>query len=97
MLRDAGIEPTITEYLSSPPARAELAEMIRGAGIGVRDAMRSKEALYTQLGLSDPALDDAQLLDAMISHPVLINRPFVQTPLGTRLCRPKELLHEILT
>ncbi|GMU68084.1 MAG: arsenate reductase (glutaredoxin) [Steroidobacteraceae bacterium] len=96
MLEHAGIQPTIVEYLRTPPSRAELAELIRAAGIGVRGAMRQKDALYRELGLADPALGDAKLLDAMAEHPALINRPFVRTPLGTRLCRPKELLYEIL-
>jgi len=96
MLEHAGIQPKIVEYLRTPPSRAQLAGMIRAAGTGVRAAMRQRDALYSELGLDNPALSDAQLLDALVEHPALIQRPFVQTPLGTRLCRPKELLYEIL-
>lgn len=95
-LQAAGIEPLVVEYLNAPPSRAALAELIRDAGLQVREAIRQKEALYTQLGLGDPALDDDHLLDAMVENPVLIGRPFVRTPLGTRLCRPAERLHEVL-
>ena len=95
-LREAGIEPTIVEYLNKPPSRDKLQALIRDAGLTVREALRQKGALYDELGLGDPALTDAQLLDAMLTHPVLINRPFVVTPLGTRLCRPLERLDEIL-
>ena len=96
LLRDAGIEPTIVEYLREPPSRAQLRALIRDAGLSVREALRSKGTLYDELGLANPAHTDDQLLDAMLAHPVLINRPFVVTPLGTRLCRPLERLHEIL-
>lgn len=96
MIEQAGTTPRIIEYLKTPPTPAQLAAAIRAAGIGVRAAMRQKEKLYAGLGLADPALTDQQLIDAMVAHPVLIERPFVQTPLGTRLCRPRERLHEIL-
>ena len=94
LLRDAGHEPEVIDYLENPPEREQLRDMIAQAGLSVRDAVRSKEAVYGELGL-DGADDDA-LLDAMLAHPVLINRPFVVTPKGVRLCRPAELLNEIL-
>lgn len=94
LLRDNGIEPTVVEYLKTPPTRAELAQMIRDAGISVRDAVRKNEDVYRELGL-DNASDD-ELLDAMIANPILIQRPFVVTPKGTRLGRPVETVREIL-
>lgn len=96
LLRHAGIEPEVVEYLKQIPTRDGLAAMIAAAGISVRDAIRSKEAVYAELGLDDPSLDDDALLDAMVAHPILINRPFVRTDLGTRLCRPAEVALEIL-
>ncbi|MGJ7916290.1 arsenate reductase (glutaredoxin) [Massilia sp. LXY-6] len=96
LIRDAGHEPEVIDYLANPPARAQLREMIASAGLSVRDAVRSKEAVYGELGLDAPDLSDEALLDAMVAHPVLINRPFVITPKGVRLCRPAELLKEIL-
>lgn len=96
LIRNAGIEPLVIDYLASPPDRATLAAMIGTAGLTVREAMRSKEAIFTELGLVDPALGDQALLDAMLAHPILINRPFVVTPQGVRLCRPSELVLEIL-
>ena len=96
LIRHAGIEPTVVEYLRDPPSREQLAAMIAAAGIGVRDALRRKGTPYEDLGLDDPSLTDDQLLDAMLAHPVLINRPFVSTGAGTRLCRPSELVLEIL-
>lgn len=95
-IRDAGVEPRVVDYLANPPARAELRDMIARAGLSVRDAVRSKEALYTELGLDAPDTTDDALLDAMLAHPILINRPFVVTPKGVRLCRPAELVQEIL-
>ncbi|OBY33726.1 arsenate reductase (glutaredoxin) [Mycolicibacter kumamotonensis] len=94
LLRDNGIEPTIVEYLKTPPSRAELAEMIRAAGIGVRDAVRTGETEYAELNLADAS--DDELLDAMATHPILIQRPFVVTDKGTRLARPIDAVHEIL-
>lgn len=94
LLRDNGINPTVIEYLKTPPSRAELAGMIRDAGIEVRAAVRSREPLYAELGLAT-ATDD-ELLDAMAEHPVLIQRPFVVTAKGTRLARPVEAVNEIL-
>lgn len=94
LLRDNGFEPTVVEYLKNPPSRDELVKMIRDAGIDVRTAVRKRESLYGELGLAD-ATDD-QLLDAMAEHPILIERPFVVTPKGTRLARPVEQVREIL-
>jgi arsenate reductase len=96
LLRNAGIEPVIVEYLREPPSRSQLQALIQDAGLTVREALRPKGTLYEELGLANPALTDDQLLDAMLAHPVLINRPFVVTPLGTRLCRPLDRLYEIL-
>lgn len=95
-IRDAGIEPRVIDYLSNPPTREELQAMLAAAGLTPRDAIRSKESLYTELGLDKPDVSDEALLDAMLAHPVLINRPFVVTPKGVRLCRPFELVREIL-
>ena len=96
LIRNAGIEPVVIEYLRHPPDRQRLAEMISAAGLSVREALREKGTPHAELGLDHPALGDEQLLDAMMAHPILINRPFVVTPLGTRLCRPSELVLEIL-
>jgi arsenate reductase len=96
MIRNAGIEPTVIEYLKTPPSRDELTKMIRDAGLTVRQAIREKGTPYDELGLADPALTDDQLLDAILKDPILINRPFVVTPLGTRLSRPSELVLDIL-
>lgn len=95
-MREAGLEPEIVEYLKTPPAREELIALIRRAGLTVREAVREKESLFNALNLADPSVTDAQLLDAMMAHPILINRPFVETPLGVRLCRPSEKVREIL-
>jgi arsenate reductase (glutaredoxin) len=94
LLRDNGLEPTIIQYLKTPPSRTELVRMIRDAGIDARTAVRKREPLYAELNLAD-ATDD-QLLDAMAEHPILIERPFVITPKGTRLARPIDAVHEIL-
>ena len=96
LLREASIEPQVVEYLQTPPTRERLAGLIAAAGLAVRDAIRNKEAVYAELGLGDPALDDAALLEAMVREPILIQRPFVETALGTRLARPLERVHEIL-
>ncbi len=96
LLRHAGLEPQVVEYLRNPPDRVQLREMIAAAGLSVREAMRAKEPAYRERGLDNPALDDDALLDAMLAEPVLINRPFVRTPRGTRLCRPSEVTLEIL-
>ncbi|SIR21351.1 arsenate reductase [Rhizobium sp. RU35A] len=97
LIRHAGIEPTVIEYLQTPPSRDTLKTMIADAGLSVREAIREKGTPFAELGLDNPALTDEQLLDAMLEHPILINRPFVVTPLGTRLSRPSELVLEILS
>jgi arsenate reductase len=94
LLRDNGIEPEVVEYLKTPPSRAELSRMIRAAGIDVRAAVRKREALYAELDLADAS--DDRLLDAMAEHPILIERPFVVTPKGTRLARPVDTVREVL-
>ncbi|MDR7219874.1 arsenate reductase (glutaredoxin) [Aminobacter aminovorans] len=96
LIRNAGVEPTVIEYLKTPPTRAVLQELISSAGLSVREAIRQKGTPYAQLGLDDPKLTDEQLLDAMLAHPILINRPFVVTPWGVRLSRPSELVLDIL-
>ena len=96
MIRNSGEEPVVIEYLKTPPSREKLVELIAAAGLGVRGIMRAKEALFTELGLGDPAKTDEALIDAMMAHPILINRPIVVTPLGTRLCRPSEVVLDIL-
>lgn len=96
LIRNAGIEPTIIEYLRDPPAREQLRAMIERAGLTVREALREKGTPFQELGLADTALTDEQLLDAIAVHPILLNRPFVVTQLGTRLCRPSEVVLEIL-
>ncbi|WP_348699468.1 arsenate reductase (glutaredoxin) [Duganella fentianensis] len=95
-IRASGVEPQIIDYVKQPPTRAELEQMIAQAGITVRQAMRNKGELYEQLGLADTSLPDAALLDAMMAHPILIERPFVVSDKGVRLCRPSELVQEIL-
>jgi arsenate reductase (glutaredoxin) len=94
LLRDNGIEPTVIQYLTTPPSRAELAKMIKDAGIDVRTAVRKRESLYAELNLADAS--DDELLDAMAANPILIERPFVVTPKGTRLARPIDTVREIL-
>jgi len=96
LIRNAGIEPTVIEYLKNPPTRPQLVKMIADAGLTVREAIREKGTPYAELGLDDADLKDAQLLDAMMKDPILINRPFVITPMGTRLARPSEVVLDIL-
>ena len=96
LIQHGGIDPEIIEYLVNPPSRAKLAKMIAEAGLTVRQAIREKGTPYAELGLDDPELTDDHLLDAMLAHPILINRPFVVTPLGTRLSRPSEVVLDIL-
>jgi arsenate reductase len=95
-IRSSGVEPEIIDYVKNPPTRAALKAMIAKAGLTVREAMRNKGDLYVELGLADALLSDAALLDAMMAHPILIERPFVVTPKGVRLCRPAELVQELL-
>ncbi|MDT5185909.1 MAG: hypothetical protein QOJ20_1095 [Mycobacterium sp.] len=94
LLRDNGIEPNVVQYLKTPPTRAQLVKMIKDAGIDVRTAVRKRESLYDELKLDDAG--DDELLDAMAEHPILIERPFVVTPKGTRLARPIDAVREIL-
>lgn len=96
LIRHAGIEPMVIEYLKTPPRKEDLAKMIADSGLSVRQAIREKGTPYEELGLADPALSDDQLLDAMIATPILINRPLVVTEMGTRLCRPSEVVLDIL-
>ncbi|MCX4144962.1 MULTISPECIES: arsenate reductase (glutaredoxin) [Paraburkholderia] len=96
MIRNAGIEPEVIEYLKNPPDRATLKDLIERAGLTVRAMLREKGTPYAELGLAEASLSDEQLLDAMLAHPILINRPIVVTPLGVRLCRPSEVVLDIL-
>jgi arsenate reductase len=96
LIRNAGIEPHIIEYLKCPPTRTLLRQLIARAGLTLRQVLREKGTPYAELGLGDPGLSDDALLDAMMAHPVLINRPIVVSPKGVRLCRPSELALEIL-
>ncbi|MBV1799213.1 arsenate reductase (glutaredoxin) [Siccirubricoccus sp. G192] len=96
LIRNSGEEPQVIEYLKTPPGREELASLIARMGIPVRDLLRRKGTPHDALGLDDPGLTDDQLLDAMMAHPILINRPIVVTPLGVRLCRPSEAVLDIL-
>lgn len=96
LIRNSGDEPTIVEYLQHPPSRDALVQLIEQAGLTVREAIRQKGTPYAELGLDNGALTDDQLLDAMLAHPILINRPFVVTSKGTRLCRPSEMVLDIL-
>lgn len=96
MIRNAGIEPVVIEYLENPPSREQVAGMIAAAGLTVRQALREKGTPFEALNLGNPALSDEQLLDAIVAHPILLNRPFVTTSRGTRLCRPSEVVLEIL-
>lgn len=96
LIRFAGIEPEVIDYLAHPPSRARLVDLITAAGLSVHDAIRQKGTPYDELALGDTALSDDALLDAMLTHPILINRPFVQTDRGTRLCRPSEVVLDIL-
>jgi len=96
MIRNAGIEPHVIEYLKTPPSRAMLESLIARAGIVPRALLREKGTPYAELGLDNPTLTDAQLIDAMMEHPILINRPLVVSPLGVRLCRPSELVLDLI-
>ncbi len=96
MIRNAGIEPHVVEYLKTPPSRTMLEQVIARTGITPRALLREKGTPYTELGLDDESLTDAALIDAMMAHPILINRPLVVTPLGIKLCRPSEMVLDIL-
>ena len=96
LIRNTGVEPEVIEYLKTPPTRETLAALLTQMAIPVRELMRSKEAIYAELALDNPALGDDALIDAMLAHPILMNRPIVVTPLGTRLCRPSEAVLDIL-
>lgn len=96
MIRNSGEEPTVIEYLKTPPDRPTLVGLIQALGTPVREVLRQKGTPYDELGLGDPQWTDEQLIDFMLQHPILINRPIVVTPLGTRLCRPSEAVLDIL-
>ena len=96
LIRNTGIEPTVIEYLKTPPSRTQLVALLQQMGIPARALLREKGTPYHQLGLDDASLGEDALIDAMIAHPILINRPIVVTPLGTRLCRPSEAVLDIL-
>ena len=97
LIRNSGAEPRIVEYLKDPPSRAELVVLLKRMGITARRLLREKGTPFGELGLGNPSLTEDELLDAMMAHPILINRPIVVTPLGARLCRPSELVLDILT
>jgi arsenate reductase len=96
MIRNAGIEPHVIEYLKTPPSRALLQQLVARMGLSVRELLREKGTPYAELGLADEALTHDQLLDAMMAHPILINRPIVVTPKAVKLCRPSELVLDLL-
>ncbi|HWU16577.1 MAG TPA: arsenate reductase (glutaredoxin) [Devosia sp.] len=96
MIRQSGVEPVVIEYLKTPPSRDRVVALVSAAGITLREALRRKDTPYDALGLADVSLSDDALLDAIEQHPILLNRPFVETPIGTRLCRPSEMVLDIL-
>lgn len=96
MIRQSGVEPQVVEYLKTPPSRQRIMELVSAAGMCLRDAIRTKDTPFDVLGLADPAKSDEELLDAIEAHPILLNRPFVETPVGARLCRPSEVVLDIL-
>ena len=96
LIRNAGVEPHVIEYLKTPPSRAMVQQLIARMGVPVRSVIREKGTPYAELGLDDPALSDDQLLDAMVAHPILINRPIVVAPMRVRLCRPSEAVIDLL-
>jgi len=96
MIRQSGEEPVVIEYLKTPPSRDRLVQLIAAMGIPPRDLLREKGTPYAELGLADPKWSDDELIDVMLAHPILINRPIVETPLGTKLCRPSEAVLDIL-
>ncbi|WP_172122160.1 arsenate reductase (glutaredoxin) [Devosia sp. 919] len=96
MIRQSGVEPFVVEYLKTPPSRDRIVELVSAAGLSLRDALRKKDTPFEELGMADPAKTDDELLDAIGANPILLNRPFVETPIGTRLCRPSEVVLDIL-
>jgi arsenate reductase len=96
LIRHSGVEPNVIEYLKTPPSRAQLQQLVAAMGIPVRAILRQKGTPYAELGLDDPKWSDEELLDFVVAHPILLHRPVVVTPLGTRLCRPSEAVLEIL-
>ena len=96
LIRNSGVEPEVVEYLKTPPGRDKLLELVAQLGIPVRELLRQKGTPYDELQLDNPTLSEDALLDAMVAHPILMNRPIVVTPLGTRLCRPSEAVLDIL-
>ena len=96
LIRNSGVEPEIVEYLKTPPSRDKLVELVTQLGMPVRELLRQKDTPYDELQLGNPALSDDALIDAMVAHPILMNRPIVVTPLGTGLCRPSEAVLDIL-
>jgi arsenate reductase len=96
LIRNSGVEPVVVEYLKNPPGRAKLVDLIAAMGVGVRGVLRQKGTPYDELKLADPTWTDDQLIDFIVAHPILMNRPIVVTPLGTRLCRPSEAVLDIL-
>ncbi|MCK1405330.1 arsenate reductase (glutaredoxin) [Bradyrhizobium sp. 76] len=96
MIRQSGVEPDVIEYLKTPPSREKLVELVKALGISVRALLREKGTPYKELDLDDPKWSDDELIDQMLAHPILINRPIVVTPKGTRLCRPSEAVLDLL-
>lgn len=96
MIRNSGVEPTVIAYLDTPPDPEKLRSLLAAMDIPVRELLRSKESIYAELALDDPTLTDEQLIDAIVAHPILMNRPVVVTPLGTKLCRPSETVLDLL-
>ncbi len=96
LIREAGLEPVVVDYQKTPYTREQLTGLLQAMGLRPREVLRTKGDLYAELGLADPALSDAQLLDALLAHPVLVERPIVVSPKGTRLCRPKERVLDLL-
>ncbi|MCF8167486.1 MAG: arsenate reductase (glutaredoxin) [Rhodoferax sp.] len=96
LIRNSGVEPIVIEYLKTPPDKAQLQQLLQAMGTGARALLRQKGTPYDELGLSDPKWTEVELMDFMVQHPILMNRPVVVTPIGTRLCRPSELVLDIL-